>query len=310
MTKKILSAILAVMLVLSLAAFTVSADEELAYWVEVGATGNGTEDDPFGTLPDAIAALGGKDGTIYVYGSYDITKFNAPAWEGMVTVTGVSSDSIITVSDSGSATFNGDITFKDIAFSIGKNAHFNPQGTTLIMDGGEESQFNSFMHLSMFGNTIVDEANFVLESGHIATLYAAGGYCNSLANGVMGDSNITINGGSVTTVTICADSYMENHTGLSIGGNLNLVINGGKVGGISVNRKPTVPEIMGALNIVFNNGMEAPEKFEYPEETVSGGVYIIYSEEGGMITPATDIGVFYVKSNSSDKVAKINGELV
>ena len=56
MTKKILSAVLAVMLVLSLASFAVSADDELAFYVEAGATGNGTEDEPFGTIDEALGA--------------------------------------------------------------------------------------------------------------------------------------------------------------------------------------------------------------------------------------------------------------
>ena len=310
MTRKILSAILAVMLVLSLASFVVSADEELAYWVEAGATGKGTEDDPFGTIDEAIAALGGKDGTVYIYGSYNMTAFNAPKWEGMVTIKGVSEESIITLDDGKSAIFQGDTTIKDIGFAIGKNTHFNPQNAKLIMDAGEESNFSSFMHLSMYGSSVVEEGNFVLESGTVHTLYAAGGYCTSLANGVIGDSNITINGGRVSLISISADAFMDTQTGISIGGNLNIIINGGSIGKISVNRPKTVPEIMGALNIIFNNGMEIPEKFEYPEETVASGVFVILSGKGGMILPTAEPGVFEVKSDSSDKVAKIGGELV
>ena len=310
MTKKILSAILAVMLVLSLAAFTVSADEELAYWVEAGATGKGTEDDPFGTIDEAILALNGKDGIVYVYGAFNMTGFNAPKWEGMITIKGVNSDSIITLDDGKSAVFNGDTTFKDIGFSIGKNTHFNPQNAILIMDAGEDSKFESFMHLAMYGSTIVEEGNFVLESGYVDVLYAFGGYCTSLANGVMGDANLTINGGKVKSISLTADAFMETQTGISVGGNGNIIVNGGEVGQIVVNREAMVPEIMGALNIIFNNGTVKPEKFAYPEETVAGGVYIIESGKGGMITPTADAGVFNVKSDADNKVAKINGELV
>ena len=310
MTKKILSAVLAVMLVLSLASFVVSADDELAFYVEAGATGKGTEDDPFGTIDEAILALNGKDGTIYIYGAFNMTAFNAPKWEGMVTITGVNSDSLITLDDGKSAVFNGDTTIKDIGFSIGKNTHFNPQNATLIMDAGEGTNFSSFMHLSMYGSAIVEEGNFFLESGGIDTLYACGGYCTSLSNGVMGDSNVTINGGSVKTISLTADAFMETQTGISIGGNMNLVINGGTVGKIQVTRAAMVPEIMGALNIIFNNGIEAPEAFAYPEETVAGGVFIIKSGKGGKILPTSDVGVFEVKSDSKDKVAKIGGELV
>ena len=310
MTRKILSMLLAVMLVLSCTAFVVAADDELAYYIEAGATGTGTEDDPFGTLEEAILALGGKDGTVYVYGDFPLTEFKAPKWEGTVTVKGATADSSVSVADGKAAIFFGDITFKDISFNIGKNAHFNPQGSKLVMDGGEDTKFDSFMHLSMYSSSIVEEGNFVLESGYIKTLYSAGGYCTSLSNGVMGDSNVTINGGSVGTISLCADAFMDTQTGISIGGNFNIIINGGEVGVIGVTKEKTSPEVMGALNIIFNNGMEAPEKFAYPEDTVSGGVFIIYSGEGGMILPTSDVGVFEVKSDSKDKVAKIGGELV
>ena len=55
MTKKILSVLLAVMMIVSVCTFTVSADE-VVYYVEEGAAGDGTEDDPFGTIQEAILA--------------------------------------------------------------------------------------------------------------------------------------------------------------------------------------------------------------------------------------------------------------
>ncbi len=308
MTKKILSSVLAVMLVLSCCAFVVSADE-LAYYVEAGATGNGTESNPFGTLEDAFLALGGKDGTIYVYGTYTMNNFRPAVWEGMITVKGVNADSIIAVPKSAGCVFNSDITFKDINFAIEANAHFNNQNGTMIMDGGEDSKFDSFMHLSMFENNVVDESTFILESGYIKQAHLCGGYCTSLASGVIGDSTVIINGGEIGTVRFSADKYMDNHTGISIGGNMNFIVNGGKVGAVDSWLTTTAPEIMGALNIIFNNGIDAPEKFVYPE-TATGGTYIIRSAKGGMITPTPEPGVFEVKSDSSDMVAKIGGELV
>ena len=308
MTRKILSALLAVMLVVSCAVITVGAADEKVYYVEAGAAGTGTEDDPFGMIEEAIYALAGSDGTIYVYGSYEMSTFQCDPWEGMVTISGVNADSVLTLAESMGPTFNGDITFKDINFSIGKNAHFNPQGTLMVMDGGEDSNFGSFMHLSMFGNTVVDEADFVINSGRLATAFLGGGYCNSYANGVMGDTNFTVNGGTVSTLNLSADRYMDTHTGISVGGNMNIIYNGGVIEGISYNEQ-TVPEIMGALNIIFNNGMEAPEKFNYPE-TAAGGVFIIKSAAGGMITPVENtVGAFNVKADEG-KVAMINGEQV
>ena len=309
MTKKILSAVLAVMLVLSLASFAVSADDELAYYVEAGATGNGTEDSPFGTIDEAILALNGKDGTVYVYGAYDMTAFKAPAWEGMVTIAGASSDSILTAPKSAGIVFNGDVTFKDILTEIGEHAHFNPNGTKMICDFGEDANFAYMIHTPALGNAIVEEGYNEWNSGTLFTFYLGGSYSTSYANGVMGDNTLVVNGGKIKTVNLAADSYMDNMTGISVGGNMNLVVNGGEITQIATMEK-TAPEIMGALNIIFNNGMEAPEKFAYPEETVAGGVYIVYSEEGGKIMPTADAGVFEVISDSETKVAKIDGKLV
>ena len=309
MTKKILSAVLAVMLVLSLASFTVSADDELAYYVEAGATGNGTEDSPFGTIDEAILALNGKDGTVYVYGAYDMAAFKAPAWEGMVTITGASSDSILPVQKGAGIVFNGDVTFKDILTEIGEHAHFNPNGTKMICDFGEDANFAYMIHTPALDNAIVEENYFEMNSGLLSTFYLGGSYSTSYANGVMGDNTLVVNGGKIKTVNLAADSYMDNMTGISVGGNMNLVVNGGEITQIATKEK-TAPEIMGALNIIFNNGMEAPEKFAYPEETVAGGVYIVYSEEGGKIMPTADAGVFEVIADSETKVAKIDGKLV
>ena len=309
MTKKIFAALLAVMLVLSLAAFTVSADDENAVWVEAGATGKGTEDDPFGTLDEAILALGGKDGTVYVYGNYDITAFKAPAWEGMVTIKGVSADSILTVQKSAGIVFNGDVTFKDILTEIGEFAHFNTNGTKMIVDFGEDATFKYMFHTPALGNAIVEENYIEFLSGNIATVYAGGSYSTSYANGVMGDATVVVDGATISNISLAADSYMENQTGISVGGNMNIIINSGEVKQIST-KANTPAEVMGALNIIFNNGMEAPEKFGYPEETVAGGVYIVYSEVGGKIMPTVDAGVFEVISDSKDKVAKIDGKVV
>ncbi len=306
MTKKILSVLLAVMMIVSVCTFTVSADE-VVYYVEEGSAGDGSEDDPFGSIQEAILALGGKDGTVMVYGTYNIGTFKLAAWEGMVTIKGVNSDSVLTLPKSAGVEFSGDITFKDINFELEANSHFNPNNGKLIFDGGEDSNFSTFVHLGMLGSKVVEEGYAEVNSGKIGRIDFGGAYCTSLANGVMGDHTLVVNGGEIATIRFSADRYMDTHTGISVGGNMNLIVNGGKIGSISCEGK-TAPEIMGALNIIFNNGVNAPEKLTYPV-TVSAGMFIIKSAEGGMIMPTVDAGVFEVKANKG-KIAVINGEQV
>jgi hypothetical protein len=102
---------------------------------------------------------------------------------------------------------------------------------------------------------------------------------------------------------------MENQTGISVGGNLNIIYNSGAINTIGF-KAQTKPEIIGALNFIFNNGMEAPEKFAYPEECAACGIYIIKSAEGGMVTPVKDeIGAFELKANKG-MIAVVGGEQV
>ena len=307
MTKKILSAMLASLLVVSAVSFTANAADEKAFYVEAGANGDGSEDDPFGTLDEAIFALDNKEGTIYVYGEFPLAVPKT-GWTGMVTVTGVNSDSALTMAKSAGVTFNGPITFKDIAFAIEQNTHLNPNGYPLILDLGEGNEFKSFLHLGVLGNSVVDEGYFELNSGSVTRVDACGGYCTSYANGVAGDNTVVINGGSLGTLAFRADRYMDNMTGISIGGNMNVIYNGGTIGAMSVDSN-TAPEIMGALNIIFNNGMQKPEKFAYPEESAAGGNFIIMSGVGGTVMPTEEVGVFEIKAEKG-KVAKIDGKEV
>ena len=310
MTKKILSALLAVMLVLSMAAFTVSAEDEIAYWVEAGAIGKGTEDEPFGTLEEAITAIGDNDATIYVYGAYNISTFKAPAkWKGMITIEGVNSDSIFQLDKSKGVVFAGDVTIKNILFEIGEFAHFNSSGTKFIFDPGADAYFKHMIHIPALGNAVVDESYAEFLSGKVGRLHVAGAYVTSYANGIMGDDTVIIDGAEISQLSLQADAYMDTHTGISIGGNLNIVVNSGTVKSITT-LEQRAPEVMGSLNLIFNNGTELPGNIDYTEDKIGGGVYIITSAVGGKIMPAVEAGEFIVKSDSDNKVAKIDGELV
>lgn len=307
MTKKILSVFLAVLLAVSCVAFTVSA-EEIVYFVEEGANGNGSEITPFSTINEAIDALKGKDGTIMIYGTYNINNeqnFNDVAWDGMITFKGVDKDAVIAVADGATVRLRGDVTFKDIKFTAGQYSHLNPYGK-LIMDAGNNSEFSQMFHLTTLENENVSEAYASFLSGSIGKLYAAGAYCDLNTSGCEGDSTIIVDGATVQEIVLAADHYMDTQVGISIGGNLNVIVNSGSVNKITYDEQ-TIPYIIGALNLVFNNGT-APEEVSYPDVAFEGS-YVIRAGQGGVITPTSVPGVFEVKADEG-KVAKIDGEVV
>lgn len=303
-SKKIMAVVLATMLVLmAVPVFAVNAADN-AYYVEEGSSGDGSEGDPFGTVEEAIWALDGKDGTVYIYGAYNMSGFKSEAWQGMVTITGATADSAITLTDNAAATFPGPVTLKNIAFTVGKYTHLNPQGAKFVFDANNE--FPNMVHASAFGSVVNDEAYFVMNSGKIGTFYFGGGYSNSLANGVTGSTTLEVNGGEINSLSFGADHYMDTHTGITIGENANVIFNGGKINGFGF-QDAFKMEIMGSLNLIFNNGMTAPEKFAVPEAV--GGTFTIMSDVGGKVMPTNNVGEFEIKADKG-KVAMIDGKQV
>lgn len=309
MKKKILSAVLASLMLVSCASFTAAADEIELYVEDDVIGGKGTEEKPYGSLAEAIAALNGADGTIYIIGTYDLADFNqsVPDWKGCVTIKGYTAESNLTCPNNLGVNFNGEVVFKDILFTIGEYAHINPAGYPMTFDGGEDSKLEYMVHAPVLGNATVDESYITVNSGYISTLYLAGGYSTSYANGVSGNMTAEINGGSVA-IALRADAYMDDMVGISVGGNLSVIQNGGEIRKVYTDEAHQ-PEIMGALNFIFNNGTKIPDEFGYPEENVAEGVYIIHSAVGGKVMPTDDPGVFEIKAEKG-KVAKINGEIV
>jgi hypothetical protein len=267
------------------------------------------DDAPFGTIEEAIQALEGQPGTIKILGEYDIstlTHEDAP-WEGMVTITAGNDEAKLVSQEYQATIFNGPITIKDIKVEAANASHLNTNGYLFVYDPGEDVEFKSFMHSGTYGALIVDESYTVINSGKIPTIYTAGAYNNSKSNGVMGDATIEINGGDIIDLKLCADYYQPDMTGIAIGGNMNVIINGGNIDQIAYVEQ-TAPDIMGALNVIFNNGMEAPTtRFQLPE--ANGGVFIVKSLFGGKVMPTSEIGVFEVKANPG-RIAVINGQRV
>lgn len=297
--------ILVCSVLVSLFLFTAEASGN-TYYISQGATGTGTMQNPLGSLQQGIRKLSGTDGTLVILGEYNLSGFCEPAWQGMVTVKGADSSSVLQVTDGQGAIFYGDVTLENIGLDIGTDAHIDVVGAKLVYDPGDEvSNDRGYIHCITYGNKLVEKADYVHQSGRVSHLVAAGAYVAGTSYGVSGDANFTINGGEIRTFSIDAAGYNETHTGITVGGNFNIVQNGGVLRSITYYEQ-TQPIIMGALQMVFNNGVGLPDLF-YPQAL--GGTYIICSESGGTVTPTGIAGVFNIKADDG-KVAKINGNPV
>lgn len=289
-----------------IAFLTDDSGNEVCYIKQGFENGNGTEKRPFGSLVEAIDYLNGRDGTLIIVGSYDLTAVHEDPWYGTITLTAYDDASQLTIPASAGIHFYGKTVISDIPISTGANAHINSEGNDFVFDPGENVEFNSMLHMSTYGNTVVENSNFVFNSGNIAAGFAAGAYCSSYNYGVSNDINVEINGGYIKRLSLGADYYGNLKSGISIGNNLNVIINGGEIYQINC-PAVTPPVVHGAVNIVFNNGTPLPTHFGYPEG--EKGEYVIMSGVGGKIAPTETAGVFSVTADNG-KIALINGSKV
>ncbi|MBR5552704.1 MAG: S-layer homology domain-containing protein [Clostridia bacterium] len=144
--------------------------------------------------------------------------------------------------------------------------------------------------------TKVEKTDTVIESGDITHLYVGGAYAKDTTNGVRGDCRLTVNGGTIKTVTIGFDSYSAAHTTASVAGDVVITINGGSVNNI-ISSKLNDEKIGGALTIILNNSSKLPA-IDLPE--AEKGTFIINVDHGGSVFATDEPGVFGFKCASKN----------
>ncbi len=292
MIKKLSSLFLCTTMLLSAVSVYASADDEneLTYYVKQGAVGDGSKAAPFGTLEDAIKAIGSRDGTVYIDGEYDISAFTYAGWSGLVTVKG-SDTSIITTGADAKVSMPGKIAFEDIAFDLGDGTSFCGTGKSIAFDIGSNT-FDGTIYLSstnFAGYAICSD--LTIESGTLKKVVLGnsdeehGTYASS------GTVDIEVNGGIIDTLVLSPEAEITEK--LTISGSVNVVCNnGGKIGSVICNEASS-HTVKGAVSLIFNDGVGIPDSFIYPK--AEQGEFVITSAEGGSILTTNDIGVFKIK---------------
>jgi len=289
------------------------------YYVSDNGYGDGlTSGSPLNSYYAAMYALRNVGGKVIVTDYVTARRINTQyrQFSGTpITVTGQTSNSkLLFEKDFGYVLFDA-VTFKNIMLvdSDGKFPNLNSMGS-LVLDPGANSDFTGMVHIGNVGfydsrpDRSIKSDSVVMNSGKIKTLCVGGAYFAYSDYLVENDVTFTLNGGTVTALSVSADAYSTSHKGLNIGGNLNVIINGGNVNAINYNDERK-PKISGSLNFVFNNGTKAPSTFKYPADSAQSGTYIVYSAKGGTVMPTSKPGVFDVKADNG-KVAVINGKQV
>lgn len=262
-TKRILSAILAIVFVLSTLTFTtvsVSADGLTIYLDSAAGndSANGLTRETAVTSLATAFSKAGRDGTVHIIGTYDIGSGSFPAGTGEVTVAGDGASSVIKGSNSAAAYLNSPLRFENITFDLGQHAHLNTNGHKLTM--GEGAVFstanNQQIHIGAPGASTASE-HFVIDGGFQCNAKTSIGTYHTTAGATTtkGDVLIEVLDGTLATLKLSQDGYQDSHRNVYVGGNINVFVGAkGVINAIDNTGRYTVPK--GTLNFIVEEGGE------------------------------------------------------
>ncbi len=260
-TRRILSTILAIVFVLSTLTFStavVSAEGNVVYLDSAnGSDGNSglAPNEAVQTITTAFNKAG-DNGEVCIIGSYTLKSGNMPSSQGgEITISGYDSSSAIKSEASAGMIFKCPIRFKNISIDLGDSGrHLNTNGYRVTFDEG--SAFKSGqIHVGGLSGTTTASEHFVIDGGinFTGTATIGGAYNTHQSNSVAGDVLVEVLDGTLSTLALRQDGYLDTHKHVYIGGNINVFVGKkGAIGAISNTGKYTIPR--GSLNFIVEEG--------------------------------------------------------
>lgn len=317
--KKILSLLFIISILLTSIPLTsaVYAKDTVVYVSPSGSDGYaGTKNAPFATFNAAFKALD-NGGTVVVTGKLDSAKTVLNA-----SVTALCKNTapiIITGKDpyddkiyeNASVPLNsprlyGELKLEYVNIIPTRNyAFFNTYGNRLIFgEGVTHSDYSLYVHGGSYGNTTVSSSYIEVNSGSVGTVYMGGAFAVSTSNGIFGNTELVINGGSVTNLYIGFDKSGNGISPATIDGNVIIRHNGGIINKIE-GRLLNNDTVNGYIAILTKGGLSA--NMELPD--ARDGVYIVTVGDNGSVKETEKAGIFEIIPNE-DYNAYVDGRRV
>ncbi len=264
----------------------------------------GTRTAPFATFNAAFKALD-NGGTVVVTGRLDSTKTVLNA--AVTALCKNTSPIIITGKDpydgkiykNASVPLNsprlyGELKLEYVNIIPTRNyAFFNTYGNRLIFgEGITHSEYSLYVHGGSYGNTTVSSSYIEVNSGSVNAVYMGGAYATSTANGIYGNTELVINGGSVTNLYIGFDKSGNGISPATIDGNVILRHNGGIINNIE-GRLINNDTVNGYIAIITKGGLSA--HMELPN--ARDGIYVVTVGNNGSVKETEKAGVFELIPN-------------
>ena len=266
-TRRILSVVLAVMMVLSaftFASVSVSADTSVIYVDQTnGADSNSGTDaaHPVKTMASAFSKVD-DGGTVVVKGIYTFISPDRylPTTTKFVTIEGYDADSRMDTSAGSAIYLNSTVRFQNITILGGGSghAHLNTNGHKAIFGEGFVVTGNGQIHVGKESASTASE-HVIIDGAHITKAMSIGGaYITTKALGITGDATVEVLSGKLDTLKFGQDGYLNSHMpGVTIGGNANVRIGkNGSIGKMQNQDKPAT--VKGYLQLILEDGATMP----------------------------------------------------
>ena len=265
---------------------------------------------PFATLDAAIKAVDAAQASkryVIIIGEQKITGSLA-MHENMIIITGGS----VNIYNE-SVAVNGPTTFEKITLNITKSSKFiESAGHELVMGDGINFTTNASnilgasFHIGTY-NADGGRENFVHNSGKTRIMYV-GAYYNTASRHKTAGADIVINGGNVDILRFGADGWTGGPTyGVDFTDDVNLTINGGTVTTVTEHSGTYAPTFGGAVQVILNNGINV----SIPEFSAADGFWLMKGEacDGSSLSTTDKAGEFKVNGDLTAVATSDNGEI-
>ena len=149
--------------------------------------------------------------------------------------------------------------------------------------------------------------SFTQNSGVTQNIYV-GAYYNTATRHKTAGADIVINGGNVKTLRFGADGWSGGPTyGVDFTDDVNVTINGGTVTTISQSTGTYAPTFGGAVQVILNNGVKA----SVPEFEATKGVWVMKGEacDGSSLSATEKAGEFKVNGDLTAVATSADGNI-
>lgn len=319
-TRRILSALLTVAVLLSTFVFAVpvAAEGATVLYVNADATdaGDGSQAKPYKDITNALTQLASTGGTIKIVGTYVAGAALWPSNSKRIIIEGANgTSSTITTVQSAGPRLGGEIEFRNITLATGSGGHWNTNGAKLTL--GEGMNTGALIHVGReghHGEPATASEHIVIDGGakYTSTSMTIGGaYIVDSTRGIAGNAYIDVLDGELNTLRLGQDGYSGRQGTVTIGGDVKVKVgSSGKIVQMN-NQTSNYARVKGYFHVIVEDGgtMCGYDLTNFDHKETEVYRVNVKNPTGGTVNNTDKTGEFEIEAKNGyvAKITKPNG---